>query len=78
MIERIDPRDIPGRATAYNSMVEADIREFMDSDWPVAEVKTNKYKSVGSASASYRAAIKRLDAGCIVTQRGYRLFLVRK
>ena len=78
MIERIDPRDIPGRATAYNSMVEADIREFMDSDWAVAEVKTNKYKTAGSAAVSYRAAIKRLDAGCIATLRGERLFLIRK
>lgn len=78
MIERIDPREVPGRATTYNNMIEADIREFMESGWDVAEVKTEKYKTIYSASSAYRITAKRMGAECIVTARSGRLFLMRK
>lgn len=78
MIERIDPKAVPGRVTTYNNMIEADIREFMESGWDVAEVKTEKYKTVTSSANAYRTAVKRMCADCIVTARSGRLFLMRK
>lgn len=78
MITQVNPKELPGRVTKYNNLVEAYIREFLDSEWSVAEIHCDKYKSAGSAAASYRAAIRRMNAACICTARGDRLFLVRK
>lgn len=79
MIQKVDPHELPGRATKYNNLAEADIREFIESEWPVAEVKTDKYKSVGSAYSVYRGAAMRIAPDyMIVTQRSGRLFLMRK
>lgn len=78
MITKIDLEDLPGRATRYNNMVVQDIKDFMDSDWTVAEVATDKYKSVHSAVFSYRKAAQRLGGGCEVTERSGRCFLIKK
>lgn len=80
MIKKVDIKDIPGRVTRYNSMVTADIREFMNSEWEVAEVATEKYKSTDSAFTTYRNAIQRMDAGemVVASQREGRLFLIKK
>ena len=79
MISKIDPVDMPGRATSYNNLVEKDIREFIESDWTVAEVKTEKYKNVHSAFSAYKAAAKRLAPDhVVVSERSGRLFLIRK
>lgn len=79
MIERIDPRDVPGRVTSYNNPINLDIQEFLESDWPVAEIKTEKYKNVLSAFSSYKAAVNRLAPDAVtVFSRSGRLFLARK
>lgn len=79
MISKIDPNELPGRATRYNNIVESDIREFIESDWPVAEVGTDKYKTIASAFSAYKNAAKRIAPDyVVVTQRSGRLFLMRK
>lgn len=78
MIQKIDMRDMPGRATSYNNFVEQDIQEFVGSEWPVAEVKTEKYKTAFTAANAYRTAVKRMDVDVQVTARSGRVFLVRK
>lgn len=80
MIKKVDIKDIPGRVTRYNSMVTADIREFMNSEWAVAEVATEKYKSTASAFTTYKKAIQQMDAGemVVASQREGRLFLIKK
>lgn len=78
MIERIDPKAVPGMVTTYNNMIEADIREFLESGWAVAEVRAEKYKTIYSATSAYRITAKRMGADCIVTARSGRLFLMRK
>ena len=78
MITKVDPADIPGRATSYNNMVTADIREFMESEWSVCEVSVDKYKTVQNAACAYKNAIKRMDAKCFYVTRGNRLFLMKK
>lgn len=78
MIQEVKLSDIPGRATSYNNQVQADIREFLETDWPVAEVGTAKYKSINSACCAYRTAVKRMGVDCIVTMQSGRLFLMRK
>ncbi len=78
MITRIELNEIPGRANWHNNIAEADVRDFLDSDWPVAEVKCDKYKSAHSACVAYRYVAKNMNADVIVTERGGRLFLMRK
>lgn len=78
MITKVGAKDIPGRATSYNSIVTSDIREFMDSDWTICEVSTEKYKSIGSAYCSYKDAIKRMGAKAVPVTRGNRLFLMKE
>lgn len=78
MITKIDPRELPGRATSYNNVITADIREFLESDWPIAEVKCEKYKTSHSACCAYRTAVKRMGVDVIVTERSDRLFLMKK
>ena len=76
MIKEIDIREVPGRATTFNNFVEADVKQFAESGWTVAEVST--YKDVISASSAYKAAVKRLNLPVDVTVRSGRLFLMKK
>ena len=79
MITKIEAAEMPGRATSYNNIVEADVRQFIEIDWSVAEVKTEKYKTAHSAYAAYRTAVKRIAPDyMIVSERSGRLFLIRK
>ncbi len=78
MITKIDPKEMPGRATSYNNIITADIREFVDSDWSVAEVKCEKYKTSHSACAAYRSAVKRMGVNVLVVERSNRLFLMKE
>ena len=78
MITKVDWNDIPGRATSYNNMVTADIREFMESEWTVCEVSVDKYKTVQSAACAYKNAINRMGAKAVTLTRGGRLFLMKK
>lgn len=78
MIAKIDPKELPGRATSYNNIVTADVRDFVNSDWTAAEVKCEKYKTAHSACAAYRSAIKRMGVKVLVMERNDRLFLVKE
>ena len=77
MIKKVELNDVPGRATSWNTQIEADLKSFMESDWPACEVGTEKYKSVNSARNAYDKAIKRLNMKVDALTRNGRLFLVK-
>ena len=78
MITKIEEKEIPGRACHFNNQVTQDVLDFHKSDWPACEVNIGKYKSVHSAQAAYRQAIKNANVGIIAIERSGRLFLLRK
>lgn len=78
MIRKIELNDIPGRLTSYNNMIDREIRDFIDSDWPAAEIDTAKYKNAYTASRSYSSAAKRMGVPVIAMSRGGRAFLVKE
>ncbi len=77
MIQKIEINEIPGRRTSYNNDVATEVEQFHKSDWAACEVNAAKYKSVHSATAAYRQAIKNLKLDIIAIEREGRLFLVR-
>ena len=77
MIRQIDINEIPGRACHFNNEVTREILDFYKSEWSAAEVDVGKYKSVHSAVAAYRKAIKDSKVNVVAFERSGRVFLVR-
>ena len=78
MIQKSNTNAIPGRPVSYNTNVRRDIEDFLKSDWTVAEVRIEKYKTAASACSGYRQAAKKLGANIACVQREGRLFLIKK
>lgn len=78
MIRKIEKKDIPTRTTHYNNLLIAEIKEFVGTDWPAAEIDIAKYKSATTASAAYKKAVKRMGAPVKVISRNGRAFLLRE
>lgn len=77
MINKIEINDIPGRKASFNNMVQAEVMQFAKSDWSACEVDIKHYKTIHSATAAYRAAVKALNVGVVAIERSGRLFLIR-
>lgn len=77
MIQKIEITEIPGRRTNYNNDIASEVEQFHKSGWAACEVNATKYKTIHSATAAYRQAIKNLNLGIVAIEREGRLFLVR-
>lgn len=77
MIRKIEINDIPGRQTNYNNMIQQEMRDFLRSDWPAAEIDTAKYKSAYTAAKSYGQAARKANLPVIAMARNGRAFLIR-
>lgn len=78
MITKIEINEIPGRCCRINNQVTQEVLDFHNSDWPACEVSIGKYKTIHSAQAAYRQAIKKANVGVTAIEREGRLFLLRK
>ena len=77
MLRKINLEEMPARVS-YKNMLRQEIRDFLDSDWPAAEIDTAKYKNAYTAAHSYGVAAKRMGAPVIAVARNGRAFLVKE
>lgn len=78
MIRKVELNDIPGRHTRYNNMLRQEIRDFLASDWPAAEIDAAKYKDAATAARCYGTAATKMGVPVIAMTRGGRAFLVKE
>ena len=77
MIRKINIDEIPVRV-AYRNMLRQEIRDFLASDWPAAEIDTAKYKNAYNAAYSYGMAAKKMGVPVTAMSRESRAFLVKE
>lgn len=77
MIRKVEISEIPKCRVSYNNMVSQEVKDFLASDWPAAEIDTAKYKNAYTAAKSYGQAARKANLPVLAIARNGRAFLIR-
>lgn len=76
----VDPKDIPILSMKYaHCKAMRTIEEFMKSEHEAVQLKygAKEYSSVASVQSTYKKAIRKLHADCVVLTRQGKVYLIK-